>query len=127
MARYTVRVEEGFDAAHFLTDYEGPCARMHGHHWKVAVFVAGEELGKADLLMDFADLKAMLREALAELDHRCLNEVPPFDAISPTSENLAAHLYRRMKSRLGDRPGVNLEQVSVSESPQSEIIYREDG
>ncbi len=127
MPRYTVRVEEGFDAAHFLKDYEGACARMHGHHWRIGVFVSGDALNRSHLLVDFADLKAVLREELAPLDHHCLNEVPPFGELSPTSENLAAYLYGRLRERLAAYEGLRLEQVSVSESPQSEVIYREDG
>ncbi len=123
---YLLKVEESFDAAHWLRDYEGDCARLHGHHWTVEMSIAGQELGRGDLLIDFVDVKRMLRDVLGALDHRCINEVPPFDEISPTSESLARYLYRALKDQLAQvAPGLRLAEVRVSESPQTAVIYRE--
>ncbi len=125
---YRLKVEESFDAAHWLREYEGPCARLHGHHWTVEVSVAGRELGRSGLLIDFLDLKAMLREILGAFDHSCINEVAPFDELSPTSENLARHLHRELARRIAEHaPSLRLEQVRVSESPQTAVVYSEEG
>lgn len=125
---YLLKVEGSFDAAHWLRDYEGDCARLHGHHWTVEMSIAGEELGRGDLLIDFVDVKRMLREAVGALDHRCINDVPPFDRLSPTSENLARYLYEELAKGLERiAPALRLEEVRVSESPQTAVIYRPGG
>ena len=76
------------------------------------------------LLMDFGDLKRLLKDALADLDHRCLNEVPPFDATNPSSENLARHLWRRLAPCMPG--GVSLVSVTVSEKPEQSATYSEE-
>ena len=125
---YLLKVEESFDAAHWLRDYEGDCARLHGHHWTVEMSITGEELGRGDLLIDFVDVKRLLREALGALDHHCINDVPPFDRLSPTSENLARYLYEKLAKALAQvAPRLHLEEVRVSESPQTAVIYRPGG
>jgi 6-pyruvoyltetrahydropterin/6-carboxytetrahydropterin synthase len=116
-----------FDAAHLLRDYDGPCARMHGHGFRVRAALVGSQLGPSHLLVDFHDLKRLLQEITAPFDHRCLNEVEPFTEISPTSENIARFVYRSLQERLPELPpGVRLAWVSVSESPDTEVVYREE-
>ncbi len=125
---FLLKVEESFDAAHWLRDYEGDCARLHGHHWTVEASLAGEELGRGDLLIDFMDVKALLRGVLAAFDHHCINEVAPFDEMSPTSENLARHIYDELLKRLAQvAPQLQLAEIRVSESPQTAVIYRPGG
>jgi len=124
---YEICVAVSFHAAHFLRGYEGKCARLHGHTWRVKAAVTGGSLGQAGMVMDFHDLKAVLGETVAPFDHACLNDLEPFDRISPTSENLARHVYEDLGERLRRKaPGVRLAWVSVSESPDTEVIFRED-
>jgi 6-pyruvoyltetrahydropterin/6-carboxytetrahydropterin synthase len=124
---FEIRASAHFDAAHWLRDYEGPCARMHGHSFRVEAAVAGSQLGPAQLLVDFHDLRRLLEEAIEPLDHNCLNEVEPFTELSPTSENIARHIYRALAERLPRLPdGVRLSWVSVSESPDTKVVYREE-
>jgi 6-pyruvoyltetrahydropterin/6-carboxytetrahydropterin synthase len=100
---------------------------MHGHTWRVEAAVAGEELGAGQLVMDFHDLKDLLHEVIAPFDHKCLNEVDPFTAISPTSENLARFIYGEMKEKLRSFPAkVGLSWVSVSESPDTRVVYSQE-
>ncbi|MDY6795001.1 MAG: 6-carboxytetrahydropterin synthase QueD [Actinomycetota bacterium] len=123
---YEIRARVNFDAAHYLRDYQGPCTRMHGHTWEVEAAVAGEELGPGQLLLDFNELKEMLRDLVEPFDHRCLNEVEPFTELSPTSENLAGYMYRRLVEKLTVvRTGVNISWVSVSESSGTRVVYKE--
>jgi 6-pyruvoyltetrahydropterin/6-carboxytetrahydropterin synthase len=122
---FEIKASASFDAAHFLRDYQGPCARMHGHTWRVEAAVEGAELGPGQMIIDFCDLRKALQEVIEPFDHRCLNEIAPFDRLSPTSENIACHLYRRLKERLGELPaGVSLAWVGVSESPHTGVVYR---
>jgi 6-pyruvoyltetrahydropterin/6-carboxytetrahydropterin synthase len=125
---YEIKVSTHFDAAHFLRDYEGPCARMHGHTWKVETAVTSVDLGPGQMVIDFHDLRKLLQEVIAPFDHRCLNEIDPFVKLSPTSENIARYIYDELKRRLRHLPpGVRLSWVGVSESPDTGVLYGEEG
>jgi 6-pyruvoyltetrahydropterin/6-carboxytetrahydropterin synthase len=125
---YEISVTADFDAAHFLRNYEGPCARLHGHSWRVEAGVEGEELGPGELLVDFHRLRDLLEAVIAPFDHRCLNDVEPFRKISPTSENLARHIFEELEKALREKgvPAV-LSWVAVSESPRTRVLYRRTG
>ncbi len=121
---YELTIERDFSAAHLMRGYPGPCARMHGHNYRVLLSVKGETLDECGMLVDFSDLKAAFDDILAELDHRNLNEIPPFDEINPSSENLARYLHQRAASAIGE--GVEVSRVTIYESPTSSVTYRED-
>lgn len=124
---YEIRVAGNFDAAHYLRGYKGPCAAMHGHTWKVEICLAGKELGEGELLIDFHDVKKMLDQVIALYDHFCLNERPPFDELSPTSENIARVIFDRMAERLAEFAShVRLAWVRVAESPFTSCTYYPD-
>ena len=92
--KLTVRSE--FCAAHALRHYQGKCEHLHGHNYAVEVVVKGYTLSQnTELLMDFGDLKALLKQALEPLDHAYINDVPPFDAVNPSSENSDGTLSSR--------------------------------
>lgn len=119
---YELTVKGHFDAAHSLRGYPGKCKELHGHTWDIEVTVGGRELDDIGILYDFGDLKSVLAEALAPLDHAHLNEVAPFDEQSPTGENLARHLHEVIESRLP--ASVELVEVVVWESPVARLAYR---
>jgi 6-pyruvoyltetrahydropterin/6-carboxytetrahydropterin synthase len=124
---FEISASAHFDAAHRLLDYEGPCARMHGHSFRVEAALAGSRLGATQLLVDFHDLKRLLEEVIEPFDHCCLNEIQPFTEQSPTSENIARFIYESLAERLSRLPdGVRLAWVSVSESPDTRVVYREE-
>lgn len=120
---YELTVEREFSAAHLMREYDGACARLHGHNYRVLLRVEGRTLDECGMLVDFADLKRAFDGILAELDHRNLNEIPPFDQINPSSENLARYLYRRAAEVIAD--GIRVSSVTVHESPTSSVTYRE--
>jgi 6-pyruvoyltetrahydropterin/6-carboxytetrahydropterin synthase len=120
---FYLRVEADFAAAHQLREYQGKCENLHGHNWRVAVKVKGESLGSQGMLMDFTELKRLLGEVLGRLDHQFLNELPPFDQINPTSENLARHIYQSLAPRLP--AGVAMAGTMVWESEKCSAIYKE--
>ena len=65
--------------------------------------------------------------SLARFDHACLNEIAPFDVTSPTSENIARVIHDGLKEKLAAAaPGVRLAWLSVAESSDTEVVYRED-
>lgn len=120
---YELLVKTHFDAAHHLPGYPGECAGLHGHTWEVEVVVAGEKLNEIGLVYDFRELKTQINELLSQFDHQYLNEIPPFDKLSPTGENLAKYLFGSLGKELP--AGVKLKQVRVWESEDACITYSE--
>ncbi len=118
---YQISVEGHFDAAHYLRDYGGKCENLHGHRFKVVVSLNAVKLNKTGLAYDFTELKRHLGEVLARFDHTSLNDVPPFDKINPSSENIAMAIYDELKGRFSG--GVALATVEVWESPESRVTY----
>ena len=119
---YQLFVEDHFDAAHYLPEYRGKCERMHGHRFKVVVRASATALGHDGMAYDFAEMKRLLREAMAELDHNCLNDLPAFTSMAPSSENIAAWLYARLQPQFAGTP-VKLDVVEVWESPTAGVVY----
>jgi 6-pyruvoyltetrahydropterin/6-carboxytetrahydropterin synthase len=122
---YRVSVTRHFDSAHFLRGYEGKCEALHGHRYQVKLTVETDRLNAIGLAFDFTLLKKELDAVIAKYDHHCLNEVPPFDNINPSAENIAETIYRELKLRMEKAP-VNITEVEVWESPDSSAVYIPD-
>lgn len=120
---YQLFVAEHFDAAHYLRHYHGKCENLHGHRFEVIARLEAEGLGEAGLAYDFAQLKRHLREMLARFDHSCLNDLPPFDKIEPSCENIAATIYGELQPCFLESL-VKLDCIEVWESPTSGVAYR---
>ena len=112
-----------FAAAHRLWGYEGACENLHGHNWTVKATVGTAELNKIGLAYDFRSLKENLKEIIDCYDHRFLNEIPPFDKINATSENLAKFIYEALAQKL-PKP-IKPVSVEVGESEKYTAIYEE--
>lgn len=100
----------------------------HGHNYVVEVTVAGEPDPVTGMVMDLSDLKKIIaREVIEPMDHRFLNyEVPPFDAVVPTAENVAREIWRRLESPL-ETPNTKLAKVRLFETPDLYVdIVRPD-
>ena len=124
---FEVRKSVRFSAAHSLRDYEGPCARNHGHNYKVEAVVRGNKLDNARMLIDFYDLDRLVSPVIERLDHRNLNEVPPFDEINPTAEAVAAWIFGELKPKIEEHTGgrATLAAVELWETPNSRVTYSE--
>jgi len=122
---YQVSIEQHFDAAHFLRGYRGKCEALHGHRFRVVVRVKAAEVDDIGLAYDFVELKRQLGDIISRFDHTCLNDVPPFDKINPSSENIASTIYNELQPKLAGAP-VSLACVEVWESPQSGVAYSPD-
>ncbi len=118
---YELMVSGDFSSAHSLREYEGNCERVHGHNWKVEVTVTCETLDGRGIAVDFKDLKGLLREVVAFLDHRNLNDIEPFDKINPSSENIARHIYSSFKEGVPEH--VSVRKVTVFESDSACASY----
>jgi 6-pyruvoyltetrahydropterin/6-carboxytetrahydropterin synthase len=122
---YEVKIVTQFAAAHRLENFNGKCESLHGHNWKVEVFLAGKELDGTGLLMDFGVVKARTKEVLEEIDHKYLNELAAFQDRNPSSENLACYLYERLGA-IFNGDGVKVRRVDVWESDTSCASYYQD-
>ena len=111
-------VEDSFDAAHALRGYEGPCENLHGHTFRVQVFIEGAKLNKIGLLDDFKHIKKELTNILKTFDHKLLNDVVPFLVKNPTSENLAETIFKQLKKKMK-----NVSKVTVWESTTAYASY----
>ena len=122
---YEVCVEQTFAAAHALRHYKGACENLHGHNFKVQVVIEGDRLDKAGMLVDFIDVKGLMREVMAKLDHQNLNEVPPFDAEkNPSAENIAEYFYTAMTAGLKAEVPVKIREVKIWETEIQSATYR---
>jgi 6-pyruvoyltetrahydropterin/6-carboxytetrahydropterin synthase len=121
---YRISVEQHFDAAHYLRGYRGKCEALHGHRFNVVARIEAAALDDIGLAYDFTDLKQHLKEILARLDHTCVNDVPPFDEINPSSENMARLIYDDLSRMVP--PPVKVAAVEVWESPQTGVSYTPD-
>lgn len=123
-AFYEVMIERNFSSAHQLRGYKGKCENLHGHNYKVEIFARGSELNNIGLLIDFGDLKEAADEIVRYLDHRNINELPPFDEeLNPSAENLAKFFVDYLNSRLDD-DRVQVYKVRCYETPTSVATYQ---
>jgi len=117
---HRLRVESHFDAAHRLVGYEGKCSELHGHTWKVEVFVVGEKLNDLGILVDFNILEEKLNKIINRLDHKSLNDLKEIG--NPTCENLCKYIFESLKDLLEH---AKLEKVRVWEGEESWCEYYE--
>jgi 6-pyruvoyltetrahydropterin/6-carboxytetrahydropterin synthase len=125
---YEVTVEDTFAAGHYLRNYKGKCENPHGHNYKIRVTLAGAELDKAGLLLDFKDLKDVMKHAIERLDHQMINEIEPFTVINPSAENLAKYFYDETNQHLAavTNGRVKVKDVTVFETDITTARYSED-
>ncbi len=119
---YEVFVEQFFEAAHFLRGYQGKCENVHGHRYSVVVRIKAEKINEIGLAYDFTEVKKHLRAILGVYDHSLLNDLPPFDKINPSAENIASTLYLQLKEKITDESLV-LSAVEVRENPHQGVLY----
>jgi 6-pyruvoyltetrahydropterin/6-carboxytetrahydropterin synthase len=123
---FEVMIERNFSSAHQLRGYKGKCENLHGHNYKIEIYARGRELDNIGLLVDFGELKTAADEVVQYLDHRNINELPPFDVeLNPSAENLARYILERVASRVGDGR-VQIYKVRCFETPTSIATYQVD-
>lgn len=124
---YEVTVEDSFAAGHYLRNYKGKCENPHGHNYKIRVTLAGRELDAAGLLLDFKDLRDVMRPVIERLDHQMINDVKPFTELNPSAENLAKYFFDETNSRLKKTTNgrVLVKDVTVFETDTTTAKYSE--
>ena len=116
-----------FSAAHQIRFHGGKCERLHGHNWRIRVFVRAGELNRIGMVIDFTDLQRLVAEIGARFDHQNVNEIPPFDQLNTTAELIAKFFHDEMVARLAATEGgrVTVARVDVWENEGSLASYRE--
>jgi 6-pyruvoyltetrahydropterin/6-carboxytetrahydropterin synthase len=122
---FEVTVEDSFAAGHYLRNYKGKCENPHGHNYKVRLTLAGEELDKAGLLLDFKDVRDLMKYVIDRFDHQMINEIEPFTALNPSAENLAKYFYDEANVKLDytTRGRVRVKNVTVFETDVTTATY----
>lgn len=121
---FELKIHSEFAAAHRLREYGGDCEALHGHNWKVEVTVSGRELGSDGLLLDFRLIKEAAGQAVDSLDHKFLNDLEPFHALNPSSENIARYIFRFVAAKLNSDT-VCVSRVTAWESDSACASYSE--
>jgi len=121
---YELKIISHFAAAHQLRDFGGKCENLHGHNWKIEVYVTGKKLGNDGLLIDFHLVKRATENVLGELDHKFLNEMEYFNTTNPSSENIAHYIYDLLGQELNSED-ITVSKVSAWESDSACATYME--
>jgi 6-pyruvoyltetrahydropterin/6-carboxytetrahydropterin synthase len=124
---FEITVEDTFAAGHYLRNYKGKCEKPHGHNYKVRVTMHGQTLDHAGLLVDFKDLREVMRHVIDRLDHQMINELEPFTTVNPSAENLAKYFYEETNTNLvkATNGRVKVKDVTVWETDTTTATYFE--
>ncbi|NOQ47481.1 MAG: 6-carboxytetrahydropterin synthase QueD [Desulfobulbaceae bacterium] len=118
-------IKTHFSGGHHLREYPGNCEHPHGHNWKVKVQVRATKLDHLGMGIDCKTLKKHVNRVIDDLDHSDLNEHPSFQDRNPSSENIAMHIFDKLKDELQtDR--YRLFSVEVRETDTNGVIYYGD-
>lgn len=113
--------EFSFDSAHFLPNVpEGhKCRNMHGHTYRLRVFIEGQPHPHYGWLMDFKELKDIVGKVIDQLDHKLINEISGLE--NPTAENITLWIWQQIKHLLP-----LLSRIELYETPTTGVIYSGD-
>jgi 6-pyruvoyltetrahydropterin/6-carboxytetrahydropterin synthase len=120
---YTLSVDKAISTAHQLRDYDGPCARVHGHNWKVRLEVQSKEVDEKGIAIDFTEMDKKLWEVIGPFDHQLINSVPPFDKLNPTAENLVKFIFNQLKDKFAGH--ITVKKVSIWETEEYMVSFEE--
>jgi len=123
--RFTVRVSARFEAAHFLREYRGISEPLHGHSYKVEADLAARAGGVDSdaIAVDFVSARHKLEALAKTLDYGCINDVPPFDRINPSAENIAEWFARELGAAVSAEDAV-VTVVTIWEGPINSVTFR---
>ena len=120
---HTISKDFTFAAAHAIRGHTRGCQNLHGHNYRVRVFLSAERLDELGMVLDFADLKAMMEDIVGPFDHRVINEIAPFDVVNTTAELLSKHVFEQIEARLAGQERVSVGRVEVWENETSCAVY----
>jgi 6-pyruvoyltetrahydropterin/6-carboxytetrahydropterin synthase len=122
---FTIRVSARFEAAHFLREYRGISEPLHGHSYKVEADLAARAGGVDSdaIAVDFVSARRKLEALAKRLDYGCINNVPPFDQINPSAENIAQWFARELGAAVAGEDAV-VNAVTIWEGPVNSVTFR---
>lgn len=125
--KYSVRVEARFESAHFLREYRGIGEPLHGHSYKVEadLVAVGGGVDSDAIAVDFVSAKKKLEVLAKRLDYACINDIPPFDEINPTAENIAEWFARELGAAIADE-SARVAAITVWEGPVNSVTFVPD-
>jgi 6-pyruvoyltetrahydropterin/6-carboxytetrahydropterin synthase len=121
--RFTIYKELEFSAAHFLRDYHGICERIHGHNYRVRIYVGADQLDTEGIVVDFVEVRNALERITERFDHTLLNDDAPFDELNPTAEHMARYIAEEVASEI-DSERRRVTECHVWETDRNCAIYR---
>ena len=121
---YELKIITHMACAHQLREFEGRCENLHGHNWKIEVFVTGDELEPNGILIDFKRIKSVTEKVIDELDHKFLNDLEYFKGVNPSSENIARYIFKALGYALNSN-NVRVSRVTAWESDNACASYTE--
>ncbi len=121
---WEISVETALAARHQIRGVPGEGGRVHEHRWTVRVFVRSTALDATGWVLDFHEVDAALRALVAPFEGAFVNDVPPFDDVNPTRENLARFLAESLGARLDDGRA-RVYRVDISEGTHRASYVRE--
>lgn len=119
---FELKVVSKFAAAHQLKMVTEKCENLHGHNWKVEVYVSGKDLNPSGVVMDFGEIKKHLSAIMDMLDHKFLNEIEWLKNSNPSSEIIAKFIADQLILKIQD-PQISISRVSVWESDDACATY----
>ena len=119
---FEISVETHFNACHDLLLPDSMTEPSHFHDWVVTADVSSEKLNNIGIVMNFHKLREILDDITSEFSDKNLNEMPYFEEINPSAENVAKYIYEKLEPQLPEN--VKLEYVSVIEEPLCKAIFR---
>jgi 6-pyruvoyltetrahydropterin/6-carboxytetrahydropterin synthase len=126
--KFYIRIEGRFESAHYLYDYfpDGSDEPIHGHSWKVEVFLEGKTNIRPDgISYDFLTAKTKLTELVHSIDHILINEHPDFKGVNPTSENVARWFFHGLKQEVANSNGI-VRRIVIHEGPENLAFFEPD-
>jgi len=123
--RFTIRVSARFEAAHFLREYRGISEPLHGHSYKVEADLAARAGGVDSdaIAVDFVSARRKLEALAKRLDYGCINDIPPFDEINPSAENIAQWFAGQLGEAVAGEDAV-VQAVTIWEGPVNSVTFR---
>lgn len=118
---FVIFKEVEFSAAHFIPGHPGDCKNLHGHTYKVRVYIKRKKLNELNMVMDFSELALIIQKVLGKFDHKLLNELREFKKLTPTAENIAYVIFKKIKKLLPKE--VKISKIEVYESDSSCAIF----
>jgi 6-pyruvoyltetrahydropterin/6-carboxytetrahydropterin synthase len=116
---YQITTTREFSAAHQLRLYDGTLEPVHGHNWRVKVTVAADRLDAIGVVMDFHELERRVDGIIGPMHNRHLNELPQFQSVNPSAEQVAVVVGQALELPAG----VRLAAVEVWETDNNSAVY----